>query len=86
MRQLMRLLWCTARPALYCVSDRTPPPVCPSCSGRTPIPPPLRSKFLVIERQREDEAAMGEQALETVLAPVPVPPVSYGGKVVLCHL
>ena len=53
-----------------------------SCSGRTPIPPPLRSKFVVIERQREDEAAMGEQALETVLAPVPVPPVSYRRKVV----
>ena len=44
-------------------------------SGRTPIPPPLRSKFLVIEQQREEEAARGEQPLDQVLAAVPVPPV-----------
>ena len=49
------------------------------CAGRTPIPPPLRSKFLVIEQQREEEAAMGEQPLEQVLAQVPVPQVCVGG-------
>jgi hypothetical protein len=50
-----------------------PPPLRPT--GRTPIPPPLRSKFLVIEHQREEEAALGEQPLEQVLAPVHVPQV-----------
>ena len=52
-------------------------------SGRTPIPPPLRSKFLVIEQQREEEAAMGEQPLEQVLAPVHVPQVSWTHQVVV---
>eukprot|EP00955_Chlamydomonas_euryale_P068514 360138-Chlamydomonas_euryale.AAC.4 len=42
-------------------------------TGRTPIPPPLSRAFAVIEQQREEEAAMGEQPLEAVLAPVPVP-------------
>jgi hypothetical protein len=49
---------------------------CNILSGRTPIPPPLHAKFLVIENQREEEAALGEQPLEQVLAPVPVPIVS----------
>jgi nephrocystin-4 len=43
-------------------------------TGRTPIPPPLNRNFTFIEKQREEEAAMGEQPLEQVLAPVQVPP------------
>ena len=46
------------------------------CAGRTPIPPPLRSRFAAIEAQRAQEAALGERPLEEVVAPVAVPPVS----------
>lgn len=49
-------------------------------AGRQPIPPPLRQKFAVIEKQREEEAALGELPLEQVLAPVPVPEVSLDLK------
>jgi hypothetical protein len=45
-------------------------------AGRTPIPPPLRARFAVIEQQRAEEAAMGERPLEEVVAAVPVHPVS----------
>lgn len=46
-------------------------------TGRTPIPPPLRARFAVIEAQRAEEAAMGERPLEEVVAPVPLPDVSH---------
>ena len=47
----------------------------PLPAGRTPILPPLKSKFAIIERQREEEAALGEQGLDSVLSAVPVPQV-----------
>jgi hypothetical protein len=57
-------------------------PLCARCvAGRTPIPPPLRSRFAAIEAQRAAEAALGERPLESVVAPVPVPQVRVLGAV-----
>ncbi|GFR44041.1 hypothetical protein Agub_g5201 [Astrephomene gubernaculifera] len=42
-------------------------------TARTPILPPLKKVFAVIEAQREDEAQLGDQPLEQLLQPVPVP-------------
>ncbi|KAG2438730.1 hypothetical protein HXX76_005275 [Chlamydomonas incerta] len=42
-------------------------------TARTPILPPLKKVFAVIEAQREEEALMGDQPLEALLQPVPVP-------------
>ena len=52
-----------------------PTPNLLSSAGRTPILPPLQSKFAVIQQQREEEASLGEQSLEQLLAPVDVPEV-----------
>ncbi|GIL84279.1 hypothetical protein Vretimale_15928 [Volvox reticuliferus] len=42
-------------------------------TARTPILPPLKKVFAVIEAQREEEAELGDQPLEQLLQPVPVP-------------
>ncbi len=59
----------TARPGVPMLRGR-------ESAGRTPIPPPLRQRFAVIEAQRAEEAALGERPLEEVMAPVPLPQVS----------
>ena len=50
----------------------SPSPPFPS-AARTPILPPLKKVFAVIEAQREEEAAMGDLPLEHLLQPVYVP-------------
>ncbi|GLC73822.1 hypothetical protein PLESTF_001424700 [Pleodorina starrii] len=42
-------------------------------TARTPILPPLKKVFAVIEAQRDEEAVWGDQPLEVLLQPVPVP-------------
>ncbi|KXZ51260.1 hypothetical protein GPECTOR_13g747 [Gonium pectorale] len=42
-------------------------------TARTPILPPLKKVFAIIEAQREEEAMLGDQPLEQLLQPVAVP-------------
>lgn len=52
---------------MLCILPPSPP------AARTPILPPLRKVFAVIEEQREQDLELGEQPLPQLLAPVQLP-------------